>query len=185
LSVLILDNYDSFTYNLLDYIATISPSVAVKRNDEICLDDVEAYSHIVLSPGPKLPKDAGCMFQLIRQYVNTKKILGVCLGMQAIGEHFGGQLYNLAQPQHGMETSCQITANCSLFAGVPSPFRVGLYHSWALRNAPSPLEVVALSETGVVMAIQHKTLPIFGCQFHPESVLTPMGKKIIENFINL
>ena len=185
MKILILDNYDSFTYNLYDYVASLEKNVEVKRNDAISQEEIEAYSHIILSPGPKLPKDAGIMLALIENYVSTKKILGICLGMQALGEYFGAELYNLNQPKHGVAVNCIQVNNCTLLKNVSNSFEVGLYHSWAIRNVQSPLEVTCSSEENVIMGIQHKMLPVFGFQFHPESILTPEGKKIIQNFLAL
>jgi anthranilate synthase component 2 len=185
LKILILDNYDSFTYNLYDYVASFEKNVEVKRNDAISLEEIEAYSHIILSPGPKLPKDAGMMPTLIESYVFTKKILGICLGMQALGAYFGAELYNLNQPKHGVAVNCKQVNNCALLKDVSNSFEVGLYHSWAIRNVKSPLKVTCKSEENVIMGIQHEKLPVYGFQFHPESILTPEGKKIIQNFLEL
>lgn len=185
MKILILDNYDSFTYNLYDYVASLEKNVDVIRNDAISLEEIEAYSHIILSPGPKLPKDAGIMPALIANYVSSKRILGICLGMQALGEYFGAELYNLSQPRHGVAVKCNQKNNCVLLNDIPNSFEVGLYHSWAIKNVILPLEVTCMSEENVIMGIQHKTLPVYGFQFHPESILTPEGKKVIQNFITI
>lgn len=183
MKVLILDNYDSFTYNLYDYVAAFENKVEVKRNDAVSLSEVDAFSHIILSPGPKLPKNAGIMPALIEKYVATKKILGICLGMQAIGEYFGANLYNLSAPKHGVETRCNQIVACKLLRGLEQNFQVGLYHSWSLENIKPPLEVVCENNESIVMGIQHQTLPVYGFQFHPESIMTPKGKQIIKNFL--
>ncbi|MDQ3017257.1 MAG: aminodeoxychorismate/anthranilate synthase component II [Bacteroidota bacterium] len=185
MKILILDNYDSFTYNLLGLIRNEENfEIDVIRNDEITIAEVAAYDQIILSPGPGLPADAGLMCELILQYQHSKPIFGVCLGMQAIGEVFGGRLINLEEPQHGVATEIHHTKS-KLFSSIPSPFAAGRYHSWAVEknSLPSALLITALDDAGVVMAIEHKTLPIAGVQFHPESILTEYGKKILINFL--
>ena len=181
--VLILDNYDSFTYNLFDYIASFDVQVDVFRNDEISIAEVEKYSHIVCSPGPGLPNDAGIMPKIIAEYAESKSILGVCLGMQGLALHFGGELYNLSDVRHGVQVRVKQTYSSRLFTNVPPTFDVGLYHSWAVRDLPSELRVTSLSDEQVIMSFEHTHLPIYGVQFHPESVLTPDGKKIIGAFL--
>lgn len=183
--VLILDNYDSFTYNLYDYVASFGVSVDVKRNDEISIEEVGAYSHIILSPGPGLPKDAGIMPNIIASYSFSKPILGVCLGMQGVTEFFGGKLYNLEKVRHGKQLNCFKREKSILLEQLPQQFPVGLYHSWAVTDIPDELKVTCLSEENVVMAIEHSELPVFGVQFHPESVLTPDGKDILRTFLSL
>lgn len=180
--VLILDNYDSFTYNLYDYVASFGVDVTVFRNDEIEIGDVDAFSHIILSPGPGLPKDAGIMPEIIRNYAQKKSILGVCLGMQGIAEVFGAELYNLENVRHGRQFLCNKTKDSKLLHDLPEQFEVGLYHSWAVKNLPEELIVTSLSEENVIMSFEHKDLSVFGVQFHPESVLTPLGKDIISAF---
>ncbi len=185
MKILILDNYDSFTYNLLGLIRDEAGlEIDVIRNDEISIAEVAAYDRIILSPGPGLPADAGLMCEIILQYQHSKPIFGVCLGMQAIGEVFGGSLINLEEPQHGVATKIQHT-NSKLFNSIPTPFAVGRYHSWAVEknSIPSELLITAIDDEGVVMAIEHKTLPIAGVQFHPESILTEYGKRILINFL--
>jgi anthranilate synthase component II len=181
--VLILDNYDSFTYNLYDYVAAVIPDTDVVRNDEVDLSKLDGYSHLILSPGPGLPNESGQLMQVVAQYAQTKPMLGVCLGMQAIGQYFGAELYNQEVVRHGVQTRCQQIASSFLFEDVPHEFEAGLYHSWALRNIPAELKVSCRSAEGVVMGIEHQHLPVFGVQFHPESVLTPHGKQIIHNFL--
>lgn len=184
--VLILDNYDSFTYNLVQYIEEIlQTKVEVYRNDAISLDEVEAYDAIVLSPGPGLPSEAGIMPALISRYAPFKPILGVCLGHQAIGEAFGGQLLNLTQVYHGLETPVQVLDyEEPLFEGLPSVFAAGRYHSWVVSKEgfPDSLLVTAEDEQGAIMAMRHKHYNVRGVQFHPESILTPEGRRMLENF---
>lgn len=186
LRTLILDNYDSFTFNLVHYVEQFCDDVTVKRNDELTLSDVEAYDAIVLSPGPGLPKDAGIMPQLIQHYAPTKKILGVCLGHQAIGEAFGASLKNLNQVHHGVAIPINIIEkNETLFANLPNRMDTGRYHSWVIDEAtvPSELVITAKDDEGEVMAIRHKEFDVCGVQFHPESLLTPHGLRIIENWV--
>jgi len=183
LSVLILDNYDSFTYNLLHYLEQYIDEIEVHRNDQIALGDIERFDAIVLSPGPGLPKAAGIMMEVLERYSNRKPILGVCLGLQAIVEHFGGSLRNIEQVKHGISSSCWATSDSVLFDGISSPFEIGHYHSWvANEDLPEQLEVTALNEDKLLMALRHRELPIEAVQFHPESVMTPMGMKMIENW---
>ena len=188
MKLLVLDNYDSFTYNLVQYIQDIlGEKVAVFRNDAISLDAVDQYDVIVLSPGPGLPSEAGIMPEVIRQYAGKKIILGVCLGHQAIGEAFGGQLENLSHVYHGVTTPVHLVANDPvLFEGIETVFPAGRYHSWVVaKNAPPEcLLVTAKDEKGEIMAMRHMEYDIFGVQFHPESVMTPDGKQMLRNFLN-
>ena len=182
MAVLLLDNFDSFTYNLYDYICDLGYEVKVVRNDEFDPNDFGKYSHIVLSPGPGLPKDAGCMMDLIDKALGKVPILGVCLGMQALGLHFGERLYNLEHVRHGIQMVChQIQANV-LFQNVPETFEVGLYHSWALDISGDALKITARSQEGIVMAVESVENKCFGVQFHPESIMTPWGKEILRSF---
>ncbi len=188
--VLILDNYDSFTYNLVQYIREIlAQDVDVVRNDRISVEEVDAYDAIVLSPGPGLPGDAGIMPDLICKYAETKAILGVCLGHQSIGEVFGGSLKILTQVYHGIDTPIHFTkVESPLFTELPGSIRVGRYHSWVIDRDCFPseiLDITAVDDQGDIMAIQHKTLPVFGLQFHPESIMTSHGKNILSNFFDL
>ncbi|MCB0569153.1 MAG: aminodeoxychorismate/anthranilate synthase component II [Phaeodactylibacter sp.] len=186
MKVLVLDNYDSFTFNLVQYVQEIlGRKVDVYRNDAISLDDVGAYDAIILSPGPGLPSDAGIMPALIRRYAPEKPILGVCLGHQAIGEAFGGSLENLAQVYHGVETAIAVTdAEEPLFRDIPSEFQAGRYHSWAVRSVglPAGLKVTAVDANGAIMAMSHRQYNVRGVQFHPESIMTAHGRKMLENF---
>ena len=185
LKILILDNYDSFTFNLVHYVEQFCDDITVKRNNEISLSEVEAYDAIILSPGPGLPKDAGIMPELIKRYAPTKKILGVCLGHQAIGEAFGARLKNLNQVHHGVPIPVNITdKDEALFARIPDRIETGRYHSWVIdkHTVPSELRVTSTDDDGEVMAIRHSKFDVCGVQFHPESLLTPHGLKIIENW---
>lgn len=187
MKVLVLDNYDSFTYNLVQYIQEIlGQAIDVYRNDEISLDEVDAYDVIILSPGPGLPSEAGIMPELIRRYAPTKQILGVCLGHQAIGEAFGGELENLTHVYHGIETGVDIIVEDDLmFQGVDRHFQAGRYHSWVVsrENFPAVLEVTAVAENDVIMAMRHRDYQVWGVQFHPESIMTEQGMKMLENFL--
>jgi len=186
--ILVLDNYDSFTYNLVHYIEELTNNkVDVFRNDEITLKEVDNYDTIILSPGPGLPKDAGIMEDLIKKYASTKKILGVCLGMQAIGEVFGGKLSNLDNVFHGVATPITIVdKNDILYKDLPKVFDVGRYHSWVIDNMgfPKELNVTATEEHGQIMSVTHKEYKVYGVQYHPESILTENGKQLIANFLN-
>jgi anthranilate synthase component 2 len=185
--ILVFDNYDSFTYNLVHLVEKIMPvKVEVFRNDEIPLEKVKNYDKIILSPGPGIPEEAGLLLPLIKEYAATKPILGVCLGHQAVGEAFGGTLINLSEVYHGVALPCKLlTDNCKLFAGMPDRFDVGRYHSWVVSKEalPAALEITAEDDNGYIMAMQHKTYDIQGVQFHPESVLTPMGEVIMRNWL--
>ncbi len=186
--ILVLDNYDSFTYNLVHYVEELTNNkVDVFRNDEISLKEVNNYDTIILSPGPGLPKDAGIMEDLIKQYASTKKILGVCLGMQAIGEVFGGKLLNLDNVFHGVATPITITDTSDiLYKDLPKVFDVGRYHSWVIdkENFPNDLNITAKEENGQIMSVTHNNYRVYGVQYHPESILTENGKQLIANFLN-
>ena len=190
--ILVFDNYDSFTYNLVHLVEKITQQkVDVYRNDQISLAEVNEYDKIILSPGPGLPSEAGLLLPLIKEYAATKSILGVCLGHQAIGEAFGGKLVNLSTVYHGVATPVKIKSEKSkvkndLFKDMPDEMEAGRYHSWIVseENFPEELEITAVDENGYIMAFQHKTYDIQGVQFHPESVLTPMGEKILFNWLS-
>ncbi len=186
--ILILDNYDSFTYNLVHALEHLSgQAVDVFRNDEISLEAVDQYDKIVLSPGPGLPAESGIMLDLIRHYAPTKSILGVCLGHQAIGEAFGGTLENLSKVFHGLATPADIVdLEEPLFQGLPQKQSVGRYHSWVVAKGylPDCLKITALDEEGQIMAMRHKTYNVRGVQFHPESILTEHGEKMLANWLN-
>lgn len=186
MNILLIDNYDSFCYNLFQILEEEGAHVTVWRNDCFDLDDVEAFDKIVLSPGPGIPSEAGLLLQVIARYANTKPILGVCLGEQAIGEQFGAKLFNLPHVFHGIQTPAHIVADDYLFRGIERDIWVGRYHSWVVQNEglPDCLEVTAVSDEGQIMALKHRTLDVHGIQFHPESILTPCGRQIIANFVN-
>lgn len=184
--ILLFDNYDSFTYNLLHILKELGADVEVHRNDRISLEEVARFDKILLSPGPGIPDEAGILLPLIRRYAPTKSILGVCLGEQAIGEAFGAKLVNLAKVHHGECSDIRITAGDPLFAGLEGGFRAGRYHSWVVSREgfPNCLEITAEDmEERQVMALRHRVYDVRGIQFHPESVLTPKGKAIIENWL--
>lgn len=187
MKIVVIDNYDSFTYNLVHAIKKISGlPVDVFRNDELELEDLEKYDKIVLSPGPGIPEEAGLLLDIIRQYAPSKSILGVCLGHQAIGEAFGGTLTNMNRVLHGIATNVKLTEVTSdLFDGLPSEFLVGRYHSWIVNNEdlPSCLKITSYDENGQIMSMKHETFDVESVQFHPESVLTPLGEKMIENWL--
>lgn len=186
MKILIFDNYDSFTYNLVHLVKELGyDDVDVFRNDKLDLKDVDKYDKIILSPGPGVPSEAGLMLSLIKEYAPTKSILGVCLGHQAIGEAFGANLLNLEDVYHGIASKARIITNHSIFEGLEPEIEVGRYHSWivASKGLPSCLEVTAIDKDGQIMAMKHKEYDIHGVQFHPESVLTPLGKQIVKNFL--
>ena len=184
--VLVIDNYDSFTYNLVHYLEDLGCRVTVKRNDKLTLDEVDAFDKIVLSPGPGIPDEAGLLKQIIAEYGPTKSILGVCLGQQAIGEVYGGTLENLETVYHGVATTVTVTVDDELlFNGMDKSFEVGRYHSWVVdTDLPESLEATSFDENGQIMSLRHKEYDVKGVQYHPESVLTPNGKKILENWVN-
>jgi anthranilate synthase component 2 len=185
--ILVIDNYDSFTYNLVHYLEDLDCNVNVKRNDQLTLKDVAPFNKIVLSPGPGVPDEAGLLKAIIKTYAPTKSILGVCLGQQAIGEVFGGKLINLDSVFHGIATKVHITVDDeSLFNGLEKTIEVGRYHSWVVDpNLPEALEATSFDDNGQVMSLRHKVYDVKGVQYHPESVLTPFGKKILENWIKI
>lgn len=183
--ILVIDNYDSFTYNLVHYLEELDCEVTVKRNDQLSLEEVDAFEKIVLSPGPGIPEEAGLLKEIIAKYAPTKSIFGVCLGQQAIGEVFGGSLINLDEVYHGIATQIQIIKEDIIFAGIPKKIEVGRYHSWVVNpDLPEALESTSVDENGQIMSLRHKTYDVCAVQFHPESVLTPHGKKILENWVN-
>ena len=185
MKIVIIDNYDSFTYNLSHLVKELGAEVSVVRNDEFELEALDAFDKIILSPGPGIPSEAGLLLEVIRHYAGRKPILGVCLGHQAIGEVFGGQLTNLSTVFHGVATEGSQLGNDYLFDGLPERITMGRYHSWVVDREgwPETLEVTALSDEGQVMALRHREMDIHGIQFHPESVLTPDGRHMLENFI--
>ena len=185
--IVVIDNYDSFVYNLVHYLEELDCHVTVLRNDQFHIDDLESYDKILLSPGPGIPDEAGLLKEVIKQYAPSKPILGVCLGQQAIGEAFGGSLANLEQVFHGIATKINIIEEDTiLFKGLSSSIEVGRYHSWVVAqdDFPASLEVTARDENGQIMALRHREYDVRGVQFHPESVLTPQGKEMIKNWVN-
>ena len=206
MKILVFDNYDSFTYNLVHLVEKIThEKVDVHRNDQIPLEKVKDYDKIILSPGPGIPEEAGLLLPLIKEYAASKSILGVCLGHQAIGEAFGGKLINLSSVFHGVATPVRVVnressivnedagsrltshVSISLFEGLPNELEVGRYHSWVVskESFPSELEITAEDESGMIMALQHKSYDVQGVQFHPESVLTPKGEDILRNWLKI
>jgi len=183
--IFVIDNYDSFTYNLVHYLEVLGAEVTVKRNDQFELSEPEAYEYLLLSPGPGIPDEAGLLKAAIEKYAPSKKILGVCLGQQAIGEVFGASLTNLDTVFHGVATPVEVAEEDLLFNGLPKSFEVGRYHSWVVQTPlPDALIATSFDDQQQLMSLRHKTLPIRAVQFHPESILTPNGKKILENWIN-
>ncbi|WP_413997789.1 anthranilate synthase component II [Flavobacterium sp. W1B] len=184
--IVVIDNYDSFTYNLVHYLEDLNCQVTVYRNDEFDIDEIANFDKILLSPGPGIPDEAGLLKDVIRKYAPTKSIFGVCLGQQAIGEVFGGTLSNLDKVYHGVATMVKTVVDDELlFEGLANEFEVGRYHSWVVdANLPDVLEATSFDENGQVMSLRHRTFDVRGVQFHPESVLTPNGKKMLENWVN-
>jgi len=206
LKILVFDNYDSFTYNLVHLVEKIThEKVDVYRNDQIPMEKVKEYDKIILSPGPGIPEEAGLLLPLIKEYASSKSILGVCLGHQAIGQAFGGELINLSSVFHGVATPVKVgngqssmvnesgssftihNSRLGLFNGLPEIIEVGRYHSWVVskENFPDTLEITAEDESGMIMGLQHKTYDVQGVQFHPESVLTPKGEDIMRNWLKV
>lgn len=193
MKVLVFDNYDSFTYNLVHLVEKIlHEKVEVHRNDKLPLEKVKDYDKIILSPGPGIPEEAGLLLPLIKEYAASKSILGVCLGHQAIGQAFGGELINLSNVYHGvatpihlLDTPAATAASNAVFRDMPQEFEVGRYHSWVVgkEGFPDTLEVTAEDENGFIMALRHKTYDVQGVQFHPESVLTPQGEQLMRNWL--
>jgi len=186
MNVIVIDNYDSFTYNLVHYLEDLGCTVSVKRNDQLQLEDIEPFDKIVLSPGPGIPDEAGLLKPIIEAYAKTKPILGVCLGHQAIGEVFGGTLANLDKVYHGVATPVEVVQEDPLFEGLGKSFEVGRYHSWVVQTPlPEDLVLLAQESNGQVMAMRHKTYDLYGVQFHPESILSPNGKQLLNNWLKL
>lgn len=185
MKIAIIDNYDSFVYNLSHLVKELGAEVSVLRNDQFRMEELEAFDKILLSPGPGVPEEAGLLLDVIRTYAGKKPILGVCLGEQAIGEVYGAQLSNLDTVFHGIQSPVTVSVPDYLFEGLPQHFPVGRYHSWVVdrKDLPDCLEVTATSDEGYIMALRHQTLDVRGVQFHPESVLTPDGKQLIGNWL--
>lgn len=186
MKVIVIDNYDSFTYNLVHYLEELGCLVTVKRNDEVVIKEIEKFDKIVLSPGPGIPSEAGLLKEIISYYSKSKSILGVCLGHQAIAEVFGGKLLNLKSVFHGVATEIDIIKSDPIFYGLPNPLKVGRYHSWVVKKPiPSDLIALAYDKNGQIMALKHKKFSIWGVQFHPESILTEHGKLLLKNWLNI
>ncbi len=186
MKILVFDNYDSFTYNLVQIIEQIvDEKVDVYRNDQIPLEDIKKYDKIILSPGPGIPEEAGILLDVIKKYAPTKSIFGVCLGQQAIAEAFGGSLINLSEIYHGVATEATQTNEHMIFNNLPKILEVGRYHSWAVNpdDFPEELEITSVDKNGMIMSLKHKTYDVHAVQYHPESILTPNGKQILENFL--
>jgi anthranilate synthase component 2 len=186
MKILVFDNYDSFTYNLVQMIKEQSnATVEIFRNDEISLEAIKAYDKILLSPGPGIPSESGLLLPLIKTYAATKSILGVCLGQQAIAEAFGGSLTNLSKVYHGIATPIELIGESNLFEGLPTTFQVGRYHSWVVneQDLPAELKITSKDADGYIMSLEHTSYDVKGVQYHPESVLTPEGAKIIGNWL--
>ncbi|MBB1646232.1 aminodeoxychorismate/anthranilate synthase component II [Sphingobacterium sp. UME9] len=186
--IVVIDNYDSFTYNLVHLLQELDQEYVVWRNDKFKLEDIDAFDKILLSPGPGIPEEAGLLLDVIRTYAPHKSILGICLGQQAIAEVFGGTLFNMEKPLHGVATNITVVDESEkLFRDFPKDSKIGRYHSWAVNkdSLPASLKVTAIDENGIIMALTHTEYDVRGMQFHPESVLTTNGKKLIENWLEI
>lgn len=186
--IVVIDNYDSFTYNLVHLLQELGQEYVVWRNDKFKLEDIDAFDKILLSPGPGIPEEAGLLLDVIRTYAPHKSILGICLGQQAIAESFGGTLFNMEKPLHGVATNITVVDESEkLFRDFPKDSKIGRYHSWAVNKdtLPASLKVTAIDENGIIMALTHTEYDVRGMQFHPESVLTTNGKKLIENWLGI
>lgn len=185
MKIVVIDNYDSFTYNLVHYLEDLNAEVTVFRNDEFELEELEKFDKILLSPGPGIPDEAGLLKAVIKRYAPTKSIFGVCLGLQAIGEVFGSKLTNLDKVYHGVATKVTQIEDDFIFNELPKETEVGRYHSWVVanENLPEELIITSIDENGQIMSMKHSVYDVRGVQYHPESVLTPNGKKILENWL--
>ncbi len=187
--VIVIDNYDSFTYNLVHILRELglNNDLKIVRNDRFELDLISDYDHILLSPGPGLPKNAGLMPQVIKKYAPTKNILGVCLGHQGIGEAFGSELFNLPQVYHGVVTEVEVIQDDYIFEGIPRSFQACRYHSWVIKRESigEDLEITSVAENGNIMSVRHKEFNVRGVQFHPESIMTRHGEKMVKNWLRL
>ncbi|MBD5234925.1 MAG: aminodeoxychorismate/anthranilate synthase component II [Barnesiella sp.] len=185
MKILIIDNYDSFTYNIVDALRTLGTVPDVVRNDRLDLDAIEDYDKIIISPGPGIPSEAGQLPQFLERYATRKPILGICLGHQALGEYFGARLRNLSEVYHGVSSPVEIVADDYMFEGIDSGTQVGRYHSWVVdsEGLPESLEVTATSADGAIMAMRHRDYDVRGLQFHPESIMTPQGARMLDNWL--
>ncbi|MGV6987864.1 anthranilate synthase component II [Testudinibacter sp. P80/BLE/0925] len=184
--LLIINNHDSFTYNLVDLLRRLEVEMQVCDTENVDLDAVAQFSHLLISPGPDVPSAYPQLFAMLQRYHRQKSILGVCLGHQTLCQFFGGELYNLPQIRHGRSAVLRQTADSLLFKNLPQSFKIGLYHSWAVKNdsLPSCLQATAVDQDGTLMAMQHRTLPIYGVQFHPESFISEYGEQILRNWLS-
>ncbi|MFK8298797.1 anthranilate synthase component II [Capnocytophaga cynodegmi] len=188
MKILVFDNYDSFTYNLVQILEQITDGeIDVVRNDQISLEEIAKYDKIILSPGPGIPQEAGILLDLIKTYAPTKSIFGVCLGQQAIAEAFGGSLINLSETYHGVATESHQIREHAIFKNLPKTLEVGRYHSWAVNpeDFPDELEITSVDDKGMIMSLKHKIYNLHAVQYHPESILTPEGKEILKNFMEI
>lgn len=184
-NVFVIDNYDSFTYNLVHYLKELNCDVTVKRNDAYNISEIRRYDYLLISPGPGLPINSGKLLETIKKYAPTKNILGICLGQQAIAESFDGSLFNLDKVYHGVATDINVTTDDLLFEGIPKVFQAGRYHSWVVKTPlPKCLVATSFDSEQNLMSLRHESFHVRSVQFHPESILTPYGKKMIENWIN-
>jgi anthranilate synthase component 2 len=183
--IALIDNYDSFTYNLVHYLQEYEENIDVFRNDQLDLETLNSYSHIVISPGPGLPNEIPFLNAMFSKFSGNKKILGVCLGMQAMVEYYGGELYNLPSVLHGRQGNCFIEKDDPIVKSITSPFLIGHYHSWGVNDEGMPLKtsVIARDSENRIMMIKHDKDPTYGIQFHPESVLCPLGKSLLYNWL--
>lgn len=182
--VLIIDNYDSFTYNLVHYFEALNCKVSVVRNDELTDEIINRFSKIVVSPGSGLPKDAGNLMPFLKTYHQTKSILGICLGQQAIAELFRGKLKKLPEVKHGVSCTVKHRENDGIYSNIPKTFTAGLYYSWHITDLPKEIITTAVSEEGIIMSIKHKDYDLRAVQYHPESIMTAFGINILENWLN-
>lgn len=185
MKIAVIDNYDSFVHNLVRYLEEARCEVIILRNDELIFAEIDSCEGIILSPGPGIPSEAGQLFDVIKCYSATKKILGVCLGHQAIAECFGGTIENTLAPVHGKSSVIEQRNTSVLFEKTPHRFEVGRYHSWCVNQLPEDFIITSVTDHNEIMSMQHRSLPIFGVQFHPESILTPYGRTLLQNWINL
>lgn len=184
-SIFVIDNYDSFTFNLVHLLEQLNVPIEVRRNDAFEVSEIEAYSHVLISPGPGLPQEAGKTMEVIREYLGKKSILGVCLGMQALLQHAGARISNMQTVEHGAQSQIKISKDSKIFQGLPNQIKVGRYHSWAFEidALPKDYQELSKSEDGYLMAVQHRDLEVFGVQFHPESIMTEFGLEMMKNWL--
>ncbi len=186
MKVLVIDNYDSFVYNLVHYLEEMDCEVTVRRNDELRIEEAQNYDKILLSPGPGIPDEAGLLKEIIKKYAPYKSILGVCLGHQAIAEVFGGTLLNMNEVYHGIASPIKVLKEDTLYQDLPKTLQVGRYHSWVVKSPLSKdLEITSIDENGQIMSLKHKKYDVHGVQYHPESILTKQGKAILKNWLKL